>query len=511
MCCHHFNRREFLGLTTAMAAGAGLASLTVPLSAAAAEWPGDMWNPDRPFRMTSKPLRVQPVLMYSLPTRREAASWKSWGGIQTEQAVGEEVARITDELKTLSGRAGFPMEVRPVMKVTSVEEAASARAADADVVIVYPATGSGRTLRACFPEQGGIIFVRHRSGPVYYWYEALSTRYLKPDSANPRAASDDAAQLSVHDVVVDDADELLWRLRALFGVRNFVGARVVALGGAQGKYAEDAPKVAREKFKLDIVEVSYEDLGKRIQAAMADGSRMALAEKWTARYAAVPNTEFATDRQFVVNAFMLYGAFKDIVQEHGAAAFTINECMNTILPMAKTTACLTLSLLNDEGLPTFCESDFVVVPAGILLHYISGKPVFMHNSTFPHNAMLTCAHCTAPRRMDASRYEPVKVLTHYESEYGAAPKIEMPVGQEVTCIDPEYTTGRWVGIKGVVESNPFFDICRSQQDVRIVGNWKKLLNEARDSHWMMAYGDYLREIGYAAPRIGITWDNISEA
>jgi hypothetical protein len=26
----------------------------------------------------------------------------------------------------------------------------------------------------------------------------------------------------------------------------------------------------------------------------------------------------------------------------------------------------------------------------------------------------------------------------------------------------------------------------------------------------MVYGDYLREVGYAAPRIGITWDNISE-
>jgi L-fucose isomerase-like protein len=37
----------------------------------------------------------------------------------------------------------------------------------------------------------------------------------------------------------------------------------------------------------------------------------------------------------------------------------------------------TLALLNDEGLIAFCESDFVVIPSGILLHYISGKPVFL--------------------------------------------------------------------------------------------------------------------------------------
>jgi hypothetical protein len=167
--------------------------------------------------------------------------------------------------------------------------------------------------------------------------------------------------------------------------------------------------------------------------------------------------------------------------------------------------------MNDEGLLAFCESDFVVIPSGILLHHISRKPVFLHNSTFPHNGLVTCAHCSAPRRMDAVRYEPMKVLTHYESEYGAAPKVEIPEGQEVSFIDPEYSTGRWVGFKGTVESNPFLEICRSQQDVKIRGDWKKLTKEVRDSHWMMVYGNYLREVGYASRRIGIEWEDISSA
>jgi len=197
------------------------------------------------------------------------------------------------------------------------------------------------------------------------------------------------------------------------------------------------------------------------------------------------------------------------MREHNAPAFTIKNCMTTILPIAETTPCLTLGLLNDEGLMAFCESDFVVIPAGILLHYISGKPVFLHNSTFPHKAICTCAHCSAPRRMDGSHYDPVKILTHYESEYGAAPKVEIPKGQHVTFIDPEYSSGRWVGFKGIVKGNPFHEICRSQQDVEIQGDWRKLRNEARDSHWLMAYGDYTKEIGYAAKKIGIRWAEIS--
>jgi hypothetical protein len=218
-----------------------------------------------------------------------------------------------------------------------------------------------------------------------------------------------------------------------------------------------------------------------------------------------------TDREFIVNAFLLYRVFKDLMREYNAQAFTIRACMSTILPIAQTTACLSLSLLNDEGMLAFCESDFVIIPAGILLHYISGKPVFLHNSTFPHQAIVTCAHCTAPRRMNGSRYEPVKIMTHYESDYGAAPKVEIPIGQEVTFIDPEYSSGRWLKFKGIVRANPFYEICRSQQDVEIQGNWQQLVKEVRDSHWMMAYGDYLKEVGYAARKIGIKCVDISSA
>jgi hypothetical protein len=244
---------------------------------------------------------------------------------------------------------------------------------------------------------------------------------------------------------------------------------------------------------------------------MQDSGRVAAAQRGAEQYLSLPHTTLATDRQFVVNAFLLYGVFKDLMREHDAPAFTIRGCMGTILPIAQTTPCLSLSLLNDEGLMAFCESDFVIIPAGILLHYVCGRPVFLHNSTFPHKGLVTCAHCSAPRRLDGVRYEPAKILTHYESEYGAAPKVEMPMGQRVTFIDPEYSTGRWLGFTGVVHSNPSYEICRSQQEVEIEGDWRKLRNEVRDSHWMMAGGDHLKELACATRKLGIEWVDLSQA
>jgi hypothetical protein len=511
MNTQNLTRRQFVWLTSC-AIGGGC--LGLPAASAATE-AIDGWNPDQPFFSTDQKLRVQPVFMYSLPTPKEAASWKSWGGVQTEPAVSEECARIEEELKKLAKQAEFGLEILPLAKVTTAEAAQQLAREPWDVTLVYACTGGGAVLRACLAlKPDTLVFVRHRSGPIYYWYEALSTRYLDPDDSNKNNSAP-AAQVGprphVDDVVVDDYAEVLWKLRALHAVKNFTGTRIVALGGPWGKYAPDAPQKCQERFGMKIVDVSYDDFGPRVQRALADARVMAAAEQAVQRYLALPHTSLKTEPKFVVNAFVLYRLFKDLMQEHDATAFTIKSCMGTILPMAQTTACLTLSLLNDEGLIAFCESDFVIIPAGLLLRHVVNRPVFLHNSTFPHKGMVTCAHCTSPRRLDGRTYEPTQLVTHYESDYGAATKVDMPPGQEVTFIDPEYSTTRWLGFKGTVKGNPFYDICRSQQDVEVQGAWRKLLSEARDSHWVMAYGDWLNELGYASRKIGIQWVSLAEA
>jgi hypothetical protein len=86
----------------------------------------------------------------------------------------------------------------------------------------------------------------------------------------------------------------------------------------------------------------------------------------------------------------------------------------------------------------------------------------------------------------------------------------MPLGQRVTFIDPDYSTGRWLGFTGLIHSNPSYEICRSQQEVEIEGDWKKLRNEVRDSHWMMAGGDYLKELACATRKLGIEWVDLSQ-
>ena len=501
-----------MGLTAAGLTGSGLGVVAGGLAID----PGrlaeiDDWDPARPQVLSTRPLVVQPLLRHEIETPKPQQSWRNWGGVHTEETVAQEVQRIKAELEKLSAAVDFPIEILPVATARSDAQAAKVRdESPADVLILYAA--GARSLDPCISgKRHNIIFVRHRSGPVYDWYENVSNRFLRvPGKDFEYDQVRNFEGVGVDDIVVDDYGEILWRLRAVSGLKNFVGSRAVTIGRASGKGCPRAPELCLKRYKMDIVEVPYTDLEKRITQARQRAELLAKVEQWTNRYLAGPDVGLKTDRQFVVNCFLLYRVFKEIIHDHQAQSFTIQGCMRAVMPVAQTTACLSLSLLQDEGYIAFCESDFTSHSAGVLLRYLTGKPVFMHNPTFPHQGIVTCAHCACPRRLSGTEYEPIELLTHYESDYGAATKVKMPVGQEVTIVNPDCAQVRWLGFKGKVIDNPAFSICRSQQEIEVLGDWKRLAREMRGSHWMMSYGDYLKELAYCTRKLGLEWLNVSE-
>ncbi|UCG28022.1 MAG: hypothetical protein JSV24_01300 [Bacteroidales bacterium] len=450
-------------------------------------------------------LVVKPVLVYSSPERRDQQSWRAWGGIQTEQDAKEEVARIGNELKKLQSLSDFPVQFLPISRVRGPDELDDIRdLASADLFLVYAAGGWMDTFdRLHKTGRDMIFFCRHKSGPVYLWYEIISPRYLRQHTDKPAITG-----VNDDDVVIDSQDELLWRLRALCGLKNTINTTILAVGGP-GAWAQPegvVPKLTEEKFKFNIITVSYEELGGLIREARADNVTADRTRELAEKYLQSTGTSLETERVFVDNGFILDEIFRKIMDKANCRAITINGCMGTIMPLAETSACLTLSLLNDAGYLAFCESDFVVIPAGILLANISGKPVFLNDPTYPHDGIITLAHCTAPRRMDGRKTEPARILTHFESDYGAAPKVEMALGQTVTNIIPDFAMNRYTGLVGKIVDNPFMDICRSQIDIGFNTDNKIIAGNMPGFHWMTCYGDYNREIGYALRRIGIQWE-----
>jgi uncharacterized protein (DUF779 family) len=494
-------RRKFIQITGTGALG------TMALSGLS--WSDLVAGPQaEKYKPRRQPLVVKPVFTYEIPERREQTSWRSWGGIQTEKDAAEEINHIQGELNTLSSQADFPVSFLPISGVRTIEDLNKIEDLKSpDIYLVYPA-GGGMNMFDFLNKMGKniIFFCRYKSGPVYLWYEIISPRYLRQHTDSLKVTGIDE-----NDVVIDSQEELLWRLRALCGLKNTINSRILAIGGpgAWSQPLESSINNVKEKYKLDIQTISYDELGSLIKEARADNSAVARAKNNSDDYLHDAGIKLETNRKYVENCFVLEDILVRLMEKANCRAVTINNCMGTIMPLAETSACLTLSLLNDAGYLAYCESDFIVVPAGILMANISGKPSFLNDPTYPHNNSITLAHCTAPRRMDGKNLAPARILTHFESDYGAAPKVEMLIGQTVTNILPDFAFRKYIGLPGKITDNPFRDICRSQIDISYNCESKLVAEKMPGFHWITVYGDYIKEAGYALKKIGIEFENLT--
>lgn len=290
---------------------------------------------------------------------------------------------------------------------------------------------------------------------------------------------------------------------------------MLALGGLQAYSRpgqELGPKHAREVWGMELIDYPVAELGKRLEQTRANAAAQKEAERLTEELLAQPNVALETERKFVVNTFLALNVIREVMKEKNATNLGVANCMGGLIPILDTPPCLALATLNDEGLTAFCHTDLTHTVPGVLLRWISSKPSFVCNSHFPHHGVITLAHCAAPRKMNGRDCEPATIMTHYESDYGAATKVEYRKGQGVTCIIPNLHCTKWFGFKGTIIDSPNMAMCRSQMDVQIEGDWQKLKREMEGFHAIVCYGDYLREVGYALSKVKeLTWLDYSRS
>ncbi len=89
----------------------------------------------------------------------------------------------------------------------------------------------------------------------------------------------------------------------------------MAVGGA-GAWAQPkgvVPGLVKDKFKLNILILSYDELGKLIVEARKDNAAVKRVEKRTADYLRESGTTLETERSYVDNCFLLEDVFKKVL------------------------------------------------------------------------------------------------------------------------------------------------------------------------------------------------------
>jgi hypothetical protein len=457
-----------------------------------------------------KALRVQPVLMYAPSQRQAKTSWRGYGAIQSASDAEAESGAIAKDLRGLVETSEFPIEFQPLRVASNGEQVKEAVGLDTDAFLLYWAGGGsdwpGIIAASKVPT---ILFVRHKVGAHYLGYEIAHWRCLRRNDDTLTEPN-----LGVEDVVVDDHGEVLWRLRALQGLKNARGTKMLAIGSLAAYSApaqELGPGIAKDVWGYDIEIVPREDFQKRLESARNNTDRMNAVQKQVADFLDNPRVKLATERRFVENSFVSWDVCRELLEEKQAFNFGFDLCMGKpVIEMLDTPPCLVLALANDAGYTAYCHTDLSHTLPGVLLRRITGKPAFLCNTHFPHDGLFTVAHCAAPMRMNGRDYEPTTLMTHYESDYGAATKVDYPKGQQVSVVVSNLHCSRWHGFKGTIVDTPSHPACRSQMDIAIEGDWRKLARNMEGFHAQVVYGDYLREVGYALGKLGkVEWCNYS--
>jgi L-fucose isomerase-like protein len=186
-------------------------------------------------------------------------------------------------------------------------------------------------------------------------------------------------------------------------------------------------------------------------------------------------------------AYDLYLALREIVEKHDLKGFTI-RCFD-LIGLLHTTACLGLSLLNEEGIIASCEGD---VPAMITMYIckkIANREGFQANPSLidvDKNEMII-AHCTLPLNMCTS----YTFKTHFESQSAVGIKGEMQLGP-VNVVRINSALDTFVILHGnIVENLSRENLCRTQIRIKFTknSNVRYFLKNPLGNHHIIIYGE----------------------
>ena len=277
--------------------------------------------------------------------------------------------------------------------------------------------------------------------------EAASDKAARTEAAGAKAASDEATS----------ADALVKALSGCtIGLIGEASPWLIASGIDKEALSERCGVSFREISIGTLADkyLGYRELWKN--HTLSAGARAELDEvlcRFSCSLEGDRTTEDLSD------AAIMYLALASICKEEHLDAVTV-KCFD-LLSSCKTTACLALALLNDNGKIAGCEGDIPSICTMLAIYKALGRPSFMANpaSIDSDNLSIDFAHCTIPTVM----VESCTLPSHFESGIGIGINGELPLGNYTLCKLSGKTLERSLICNGrLVKGEYLSNRCRTQ-------------------------------------------------
>jgi L-fucose isomerase-like protein len=234
------------------------------------------------------------------------------------------------------------------------------------------------------------------------------------------------------------------------------------------------------------------DKGKFLEAYRnADRKRAeSLARKWMEE-AEVREPSF----EDVVKSARVYLAMKTAMEAMRANVAYVLWC-GQFTKELETKMCFALAKLADDGVPVGCWRGENLLPM-IILHRVSGKPVFVCEAFKRHGNTITVRHCFAPGTIASCRY----TLRRWRDMVGTVTGYcQLPKG-EVTLVNCG------IGDKLAVTNAEVVDCRDLEGDNCRMTVWLEIANKAVRKlvgrECALVYGDYVEEAKAAGEKLGL--------
>ena len=205
-------------------------------------------------------------------------------------------------------------------------------------------------------------------------------------------------------------------------VKAFEKSRIGLIGGASDwLIASDIDREAVEKaYGVKFIDIPLKEVESDFRSTGGDDPEIGSICLRMERYLTGDRTP-----DNLKDAARMYLALRKVCARNSLNALTI-KCFG-IIDSCRTTACLALSLLNDEGIVSGCEGDIPALWTMMYVRFALGLPAFMANpsSTNRKECTMDFAHCTIPLGM----VHGYRLPSHFESQIGIGIAGSVPSGR----------------------------------------------------------------------------------
>ncbi|MCX6169419.1 MAG: hypothetical protein NTX65_08765 [Ignavibacteriales bacterium] len=189
----------------------------------------------------------------------------------------------------------------------------------------------------------------------------------------------------------------------------------------------------------------------------------------------------------------VYAALKQLIKKYELTAISV-RCFDLVTDL-KTTGCIALSKLNDEGIVAGCEGDLVSTLGMLWANFLTDQVVWMANPAQldESNNSIWLAHCTVP----LSLVENYKLRSHFESGLGVGIQGNLSKGKvTILRLGGKNLEKIWISNGEIIESGSSENLCRTQVKVKLHGTSKAsdLLMSPLGNHVLLMRGSYAKEL-----------------